>query len=217
MLELGKSPVTEDSIQTEALSTYLCSALGGSTCDTCHYSCTGCSPNCNACEDSSATVVANVYCLLGVGTGTVTKPAIPSSCISGCTYCLDNTEAGCMGSEDLLAFATNLATYSPPLVNEANKLICYGEQVPETTCQPFDIVSGTYTKDTTGFHLSLRQCYELLKAEWPYVQAKYTPSSEASLSPDLPQLNSISSSRSCGCGFCNTDHISLKVNCGLIY
>ena len=26
---------------------------------------------------------------------------------------------------------------------------------------------------TTGFHLSLAQCYELLKTEWPYVQGAY--------------------------------------------
>jgi hypothetical protein len=101
-----------------------------------------------------------------------------------------------MGSEDLLAFATNLAIYSPPLVNEANKLICYGEQVPETTCQPFDIVSGVFTKDSTGFHLSLGQCYELLKAEWPYVQSKYTPlfgsfSLPGSTATELPKFKSV--------------------------
>jgi hypothetical protein len=77
-----------------------------------------------------------------------------------------------MNSKDLTIFASNLASsYALPLLDETNELICYRQPVSTTTCDPLSVaVTGTVVSDTDGLHPTLKQCYELLLAEWSYVK-----------------------------------------------
>ena len=72
-----------------------------------------------------------------------------------------------MGSQDLNNFALNLvSSYSLPLLNRANRLICYRQPVPTVACDPLTDVLGAITSDASGLHPTLAQCYQLLQVEW---------------------------------------------------
>lgn len=149
-------------------------------CPPCHASCSACSqgnnPNkCTSCAIATATLSVLSGGTCSCGSGYVPQSPAISACVechSGCPYCVDDTEAGCMGSKDQAIFATNLATsFQLPLLNQANGLICYRQPVPDLNCNPLAIITGEIASDGDGLHFTLAQCYELLEIQWPFVSS----------------------------------------------
>ncbi len=73
-------------------------------------------------------------------------------------------------SQEQAAFANHAAAaYSLPLIDETNGLICYRQPAPDLTCDPLTPVLGVLDSDADGLHPTPDQCYDLLKAQWPFV------------------------------------------------
>ena len=148
-------------------------------CPVCHASCTTCTveyandpEDCTGCASTGATLSnplgGHCSCPLGyVAQSPATAACVP--CSSDCSYCVGSSKEACMGSKDLTAFATDLASAQMPLLSQTNGLICYRQPVPALSCDPWTPITGAITTDASGLHPTLEQCYELLKVQWPMV------------------------------------------------
>ena len=116
-----------------------CSVKDDSACKTCDRAAT---PSCSAC---------------------------PPPCHSSCTHCAAPSLEGCMNEEEA-DFAQYVATtYSLPLTDETNGVMCYRQPVPRLDCDPLTEVTKAITEDLAGLHPTADQCYELLTVQWPFV------------------------------------------------
>jgi hypothetical protein len=147
-------------------------------CPICHASCATCtmnSPNkCTSCKISGATLSNPTGGTCSCEQGYVYKSPATSACqpcYSGCTYCVGTTQGACMGSKELAIFATYLASsFSLPLLDQTNGLICYRQPVPGQSCNPLpEAMASSIISDASGLHPTLDQCYRFLRVQWPYI------------------------------------------------
>ena len=156
------------------LSTFLCGADGATTCATCHPSCLACTTTpdtCDSCSlaDAAAKSADGAFC---VRTGVTVWDGVSYfklACV-GCDFCIGTNPQICV-SEELAAFVGKLeASYSLPLTDEANGLICFRQPVPDLTCDPLTPILGELDAGNTGsLHPTADQCYKLLNTLWPFV------------------------------------------------
>ena len=144
------------------------------SCVSCHHSCDTCvsatASGCSSCKYSGATGGSASGGTCNCGAGFVPQEPHTGNCVacySGCIYCVDTSQAACLKSKDLVYFATNLASYNLPLLDQTDGLFCYRQSVANLECNPLSAaVTGPVTSDGSGLHLSPDQCYELLRANW---------------------------------------------------
>ena len=159
--------------------TFMCGANGGTSCPTCHPSCSCTTPGiCDSCvAESGATMsVDKGFCKCNSVTewdgATYFQTCTLSLCHSSCTHCAAPSLEGCM-SEEQADFAIHVAaTYSLPLTTETNGAMCYRQPVPpDPSCDPLTSVLGNVVTDGAGLHPTADQCYKLLKTSWPLINS----------------------------------------------
>ena len=152
-------------------------------CGPCHGDCTTCGVSnfkysCHTCSIAGATLPP--YISIGgceCRAGYVPDDAPTAACIhcapAGCPYCIGSDESECM-SQEQADFAKNLITAAlalPLLTESADNLICYRTPLLTAGCtpDPIEAVTGTIIDYETVAKPTVYQCYELLKAEWPFI------------------------------------------------
>jgi hypothetical protein len=147
-------------------------------CSICHASCATCTMNnpnkCTSCTIPGATLSNPAGGTCSCEQGYVYKSPATSACqpcYSGCAYCVGTTQGACMKSKELAIFATYLASsFSLPLLDQTNGLICYRQPVSVQTCNPqLEAMAGSIISDASGLHPTLDQCYRLLRVQWPFI------------------------------------------------
>ena len=145
-------------------------------CGLCHDSCEVCgiagnASSCRACADIHSGLPLHSglgACVCKAGFTPKTSPTPSDACVN----CV-GSEAQCMTQEQA-DFINHVAdTYSLPCLMETpNHRICYYNALPTCDCtpNPIEFVIGTITDEETGLaRPTTGQCYELLKAQWPFI------------------------------------------------
>lgn len=145
-------------------------------CGLCHESCEVCgnagdANSCRGCADSHAGLSSHS----GIGTCVCKagfSPKVSPTPWDACVSCVES-EVQCMTQEQA-DFINHVAdAYSLPCLIEAlDHRICYYNALPACDCtpNPMEQIIGPFTEESTGTaRPTTAQCYELLKAQWPFI------------------------------------------------
>lgn len=145
-------------------------------CGPCHESCRHCgiegnANSCRSCADSNAGLpphssIDACACKAGF------LPKLSPTPLDVCVNCIE-TDVQCMTQEQAEFINHAAETYSLPcLIESTDHRICYFNALSTSGCSPDPIeeVAGHITDENTGTtRPTSAQCYELLKAQWPFI------------------------------------------------
>ncbi len=164
------------------------SGTGGTTtfhtiCAACHPNCATCGMGntkyvCHTCAKAGATLltynsVGDCQCRAGFVPEIDPTEACTPCAPAGCPNCIGSDESQCM-SQEQADFSTTIliGLLNLPIRTEsADNRICYRTRLPISSCtpDPIEAVTGEIVDYATVAKPTAYQCFDLLKAEWPFV------------------------------------------------
>lgn len=157
------------------------SSQSASACDTCHKACSTCGDansgsSCRSCATAGATLpplstIGYCECRDGFDPYSDAKVFCRPCQPPGCPHCVGTDESECLNMEQIYL----LDYYDPEVSKTADNRICFGTQLPASTCtpDPIEYATGPIINYATDAEPTYYQCLKLLSLQWPFVTLWY--------------------------------------------